>query len=44
LLRAQAAWALGIFGSAEARAALAARVPVEYDASVLEELSAAMVA
>jgi epoxyqueuosine reductase len=42
LVRAHAAWALGRAGSAEARSALSSRVPVETDASVLEELSAAM--
>jgi epoxyqueuosine reductase len=42
LVRAHAAWALGRVRSAEARAALSSRVPVESDASVLEELSAAI--
>jgi epoxyqueuosine reductase len=42
LVRVHAAWALGRAGSAEARSALSSRVPVETDASVLEELSAAM--
>ena len=42
LVRAHAAWALGRVGSAEARSALSAHAPVETDACVLEELSAAM--
>jgi epoxyqueuosine reductase len=42
LVRAHAAWALGRVGSAEARSALWSRVSVETDASVLDELSAAM--
>jgi hypothetical protein len=41
-VRAHAAWALGSVGSAEARAALSSRASVEIEASVLEELSAAM--
>jgi epoxyqueuosine reductase len=42
LVRAHAAWALGRVRSAEARTALPDRASVESDASVLEELSAAM--
>jgi epoxyqueuosine reductase len=42
LVRAHAAWALGRVGTAEARSALSARVSLETDACVLEELSAAM--
>lgn len=44
LVRAHAAWALGRVGSAEARSALSAHASVETDASVLEELSAALAA
>ena len=44
LVRAHAAWALGRVGSAEARSALLSRASVETDASVLQELSAAMAA
>jgi epoxyqueuosine reductase len=42
LVRAHAAWALGRVGSAEARSALSSHASVETEASVLEELSAAM--
>lgn len=42
LVRAHAAWALGRVGSAEARSALSDRASGETDASVLEELSAAI--
>lgn len=42
LVRAHAAWALGRVGSAEARAVLAARSSVETDASVKDELNAAL--
>lgn len=42
LVRGHAAWALGRVESAEARAALSDRASVESDATVLEELSAAM--
>lgn len=42
LVRAHAAWALDRVGSAEARSALSSRASVESDASVLEELSAAL--
>jgi epoxyqueuosine reductase len=42
LVRKHAAWALGRVGSAPARAALSDRASVESDASVLEELSAAI--
>jgi epoxyqueuosine reductase len=41
-VRAHAAWALGRVGFAEARSALLSLASVEADASVLEELSAAM--
>lgn len=42
LVRGHAAWGLGRVGSTEARAALSDRASVESNASVLEELSAAM--
>jgi epoxyqueuosine reductase len=42
LVRAHAAWALGRAGSTEARSALSDRASVEADASVLDELSAAL--
>lgn len=44
VVRAHAAWALGRVGSAEAKSALSAAASVETDATVLEELSAAMAA
>ena len=42
LVRAHAAWALGRVGSAEARSALSSRASLEADASVLDEITAAM--
>jgi epoxyqueuosine reductase len=42
LVRAHAAWALGRIGSAEAIAPLAARLAVEGDSAVIEELHAAL--
>jgi epoxyqueuosine reductase len=42
LVRGHAVWALGRVGSTEARDALSSHASVETDASVLEELSAAM--
>jgi epoxyqueuosine reductase len=42
LVRGHAAWALGKIGSAEARAALTARLSIEFDGFVLEELRSAL--
>lgn len=44
LVRGHAAWALSRVGSADAMAALSARATIETDASVLEELGAALAA